>query len=114
MTRQSMFPLHQYICCVKEDSIIPESCNHLVTSLPTELTVVITHTLFELLFLLCVGSNCTNGTVRLANGFSEQDGRVEICINGVWGTVCHDLWSNRDARVVCSQLGFPNAGIAPD
>ena len=31
---------------------------------------------------------------------------MEICVSGVWGTVCDGFWDNNDARVVCRRLGF--------
>ena len=73
------------------------------------------HTCFKLsVLLICVYiqlvSGCTNGTIQLAGGRSSNEGRVEICINGVWGTVCDDSWDNNNARVVCRQLGLPYTG----
>ena len=53
---------------------------------------------------------CLTGDVRLVNG-SAMAGRLEVCFNGVWGTVCRSGWTNRTATVVCNQLGFDSSGI---
>ena len=50
--------------------------------------------------------NCTTGEVRL-NGTSTLEGRVEICINNAWGTVCSNRFSSSDAQVICRSLGYP-------
>ena len=57
----------------------------------------------------CTGTPCTRGDIRLQGGTSTQ-GRVEICINNVWGTVCDDFWGTSDAQVVCRQLGLTVTG----
>ena len=50
--------------------------------------------------------------VRLADGRTSNEGRVEVAVNGVWGTVCDDKWGLPDAQVVCRSLGLPPATAA--
>ena len=55
-------------------------------------------------------SNCTDGDVRLVDGSTPYEGRVEICINHAWGTVCGYHWDSVHANIVCKQLGYQPRG----
>ena len=54
---------------------------------------------------------CQNGDIRLVNGTTTFDGRVEICWNETWGTICDGFWSGFDAQVACRQLGYSTTGM---
>ena len=62
--------------------------------------------------VLCQGSanqsnnpnECISGEVRLANSSNNVEGRVEICTEGMWVSVCDRYWRIRETRVFCKQL----------
>ena len=63
---------------------------------------------FMLIFPLLV--RCENTALRLVGGPTASEGRVEVCINETWGTICDNGWSTNDANTVCGQLGYLSRG----
>ena len=55
-------------------------------------------------------TECQNGAIRLQGGVNPREGRVEVCNENRWGTVCDDAWGTVDAMVACGQLGFATTG----
>ena len=60
--------------------------------------------------LFPVPTNCSQGQIRLRGGSNQREGRVEICISRVWGTICDTQWDYREAQVACRQLGYTALG----
>ena len=69
--------------------------------------------------------SCVVGSVRLQNPDASSEsqlpsydlikdqvsrGIVEVCVGGNYIRVCDDGWDNRDASVVCRQMGFSRYG----
>ena len=48
--------------------------------------------------------SCVDGSIQLTGGRDSSSGRVEVCQDGEWGTVCDEYWDEKDATVVCRQL----------
>ena len=59
------------------------------------------------------GITCYDGEVRLVNGSQPHEGRVEVCFNETWGTICDNIspyeWNTSQANVVCKHLGYTEA-----
>ena len=49
---------------------------------------------------------CSYGDARLSEGNGDFEGRVELCLEQGWGTVCDNGWSTADGKVICRQLGY--------
>ena len=60
-----------------------------------------------ILFLL---ASCADGQVRLVDGDTDVEGRVEICFSRRWGTISGNGWTHRESTVVCNDLGYETTG----
>ena len=59
-------------------------------------------------YVLClVTSNCTDGDVRLVDGPTNNEGRIEYCNKGSWSALCTNYYlSHKSAHAVCRALGY--------
>ena len=55
-----------------------------------------------------VSSSCNDGDLQLVGGITINQGRLEVCMNGAWGSVCDsdDIFTTDEAIVACRQLGL--------
>ena len=65
--------------------------------------------------VICQGNTsapiqCEHGDVRLINGTHRAEGRVEVCANGYWATVCYRGWDTVETEIVCKQLNLSYEG----
>ena len=49
---------------------------------------------------------CDYGELRLMGGDFPNEGRVEVCVDNHWGSICDTSFDSKDARVICSQLDY--------
>lgn len=63
---------------------------------------------FNIIILCPSLLGCSNGQIRLMDGSEPSNGsrgRVEVCYNNIYGTICDDLWDESAARVACGGRG---------
>lgn len=49
--------------------------------------------------------------MRLVDGETELEGRVEVCLEGLWGNICDERWrAQENGLVVCRQVGINATG----
>ena len=49
---------------------------------------------------------CQDRDLRLVDGSSVREGRVEVCYNQAWGTICNQVFGDLAAGIFCNELGF--------
>uniref|UniRef100_A0A1X7TKI1 SRCR domain-containing protein n=1 Tax=Amphimedon queenslandica TaxID=400682 RepID=A0A1X7TKI1_AMPQE len=62
--------------------------------------------------VICLDA-CDDGNLRLSGSSAEYAGRVEICIESYWTSLCDQNWDLKDAQVACRELGYSPYGAMP-
>ena len=65
--------------------------------------------LFHISALTVTNTNCTDYDIKLVNNSISNEGKLMMCINGVWGVFCYNSITTNDAKVICKHLGYPSA-----
>ena len=55
---------------------------------------------------LCICATSGGKKIRLVSVSGKTNKRVEVYLNGSWGTVCDDYFDRKDANVACHELGM--------
>ena len=101
--------LTNYVSCTGDESSL-EQCSRNTQSPSSS-----SYRSYPVVSVICQGnttsqSECNSGDLHLVGGERESEGRVEICVEGFWGTVCDSGWDQTAALVVCKQSGFGARG----
>ena len=56
-------------------------------------------------------ADCLNGELRLVEGETELEGRLEVCFGQRWGTVGNDGWTEVNSQVLCNAFGYDFTGM---
>ena len=85
-----MLSIRSWVNAVAADVTITNACINVCSDLATQF------------------SNCTDNAIRLVEGNSSNQGRLEVCVNNAWGSVCDSagVFTSDEAKVVCRQLGI--------
>ncbi|XP_060553415.1 scavenger receptor cysteine-rich type 1 protein M130-like, partial [Ruditapes philippinarum] len=52
--------------------------------------------------------------MKLVNRYDHHEGRVEIQVNGIWGTICSNNFTIAEANVICQMIGLEASSIDTD
>ena len=101
--------LTSYVSCTGNETSL-EQCSKQALSLLSS-----SYHSLQVVGVICQGNTtsrheCSSGDLRLFGGERESEGRVEICAEGFWGTVCDNEFGREVAVVVCRQIGLGARG----